>query len=53
MRQRFPKLHGINQCFAVAVLSVQALQVVAADDKRGDPSAVILDVNSCQVAAVA
>jgi len=53
MVQRFPKLQRIDQGLARPVIPVQLVQILAGDQKRSNPSAVVADPHIAQITAVA
>jgi len=53
MVQRFPKLQRIDQGLAGPVIPVQLVQILAGDQKRSNPSAIVADPHITQITAVA
>ncbi len=53
MVQRFPELQRIDQGLTISVISIQLVQILARDQKRGDAFAVVSDAHLGQVTAAA
>jgi len=53
MVQRFPKLQRIDQGMSGPVIPVQLVQILAGDQKRSNPSAIVADPHITQITAVA
>jgi len=53
MVQRLPKLQRIDQSLTGSVIPVQLVQILAGDQKRSNPSAVVADPHITQITAVA
>ena len=49
MVQRFPKLQRINQGLAVSILLVQFIQAPAGEQERGNPFAIVPEVDPAQL----
>jgi hypothetical protein len=53
MVQRFPELQRIDQGLTRPVIPIQLVQILAGDQKRGNPSAIVADPHITQITAVA
>ena len=53
MVQRFPELQRIDQRPAGPIIPVQLVQILAGDQKRSNPSAIVADPHITQITAVA
>jgi hypothetical protein len=53
MVQRFPELQRIDQGLTISVISIQFDQILAGDQKRSNPSAIVADPHITHITAVA